>query len=606
MSTVTDELLLRIAVLGGAVAAEEVALFEERIGSAELAVGRASKRFSLFRSTLGLLGASFAGMGIIDAVRQFSSFQRQMTMLHTQTGATVSELHHATSAVLGMAASVGTGPNSLAQALYHIESTQVRGQRAYNELRIAAEGAKVGNANLVDVTNALNAVLVGKLIPATGGFRAAMGQLNATVGSGDMYMQDLASAYSTGILKSLQSVGLKLIDINSAMAVLGDNNLRGTQAANRLRMGLLQVVKPTNAAAKEMHAYGMSTFQLAQDYYKPNGLYVMLQDLHKHLDKLSKVKQNDVLMTLFGRGRMSAGVLTLYTEMGRLQQKYTAIDQGAKGFQASWEATKHTLAFAIDQLKTLGEVLMIRVGGGLNATVGWVMTKFIPALQHGKVCAYELTMVLVGLTLALVGPKGIRLAVELVRLSMLALERIPLVAALSLISLAVIELIAHWDKVNKVLYSVKTHFLSFFSTVKSEAAKFVNEVNKILGPLSPFGTYHKPRPGLHDPTRYSYNPLHPYGNEAHSLNTREVLLPGVGPVNISPKVLLPGGTRIADTKYGAIYVPTPQGAKKLEQELHIHINIDGKQVAQAVVKQGAMATARRGAGGPTISDAGIG
>lgn len=601
MSTVTDELLLRIAVLGGAVAGAEMAEFEGRIESAELTVGRAGKTFRGFHSTIALLGATFAGIGIAHAVKQFADFQKQMTMIHTQTGGTVGEVQRATHAILGMAASVGTGPNSLADALYHIESTQVRGKKAYDELRVAAEGAKVGNADLVDVTNALNAVLVGKLIPATGGFKAAMGQLNATVGSGDMRMQDLASAYSTGILKSLQAVGLRLIDINAAMAVLGDNNIRGTQAANRLRMGLLQVVKPTNEAAKQLHSLGMKTYSLAQDYYKPNGLQVMLQDLHAHLDKLSRTRRNEILMTLFGRGRMSAGVLALYDEMGRLGSKYDAIDKGSRGFQAAWEATTRTLSFTIDQLKTLGEVLEIKIGKFLMPVV-LDIGKFIRALQQGNPQVVTITKLVGSFAAAFVLLKTATMAWGF---AMLFVENIPIIAALSVIGLALFELYTHWDKINKVLYSVKTHFLSLFRTIKSEAQKFVNEINKLLGPLSPFGVYHKPKPGLHDPLRYSYNPLHPYGNEAHAPGTREVLLPG-GPVNISPKVVLPGGTRIADTKYGAIYVPTAAGAKKLEHELHVNVYLNGKQLAKENVRQGAMATARRGAGGPSISDAGGG
>ena len=65
--------------------------------------------------------------------------------------------------VLNLAGQVGDDPDSLAQALYHIESSfqsvGITGPKALNLLKTAAEGAAVGHANLVDVTNALDATI---------------------------------------------------------------------------------------------------------------------------------------------------------------------------------------------------------------------------------------------------------------------------------------------------------------------------------------------------------------------------------------------------------------------------------------------------------------
>jgi trimeric autotransporter adhesin len=91
-----------------------------------------------------------------------------------------------------------------------------------------------------------------------------MGQLNATVGAGDMTMQDLNDALGTGLLATLKTLGLQVNDAGAALAVLGDNNIRGEQAATRLRMGLMQLVHASETAQKAMHGLGLAPLKLAE------------------------------------------------------------------------------------------------------------------------------------------------------------------------------------------------------------------------------------------------------------------------------------------------------------------------------------------------------
>jgi hypothetical protein len=65
-------------------------------------------------------------------------------------------------------------------------------------VRVAAEGAKVGHADLEETTNALTATIASGMLPATETYAQAMGQLNTIVGSGDMKMSDLNEALGTG------------------------------------------------------------------------------------------------------------------------------------------------------------------------------------------------------------------------------------------------------------------------------------------------------------------------------------------------------------------------------------------------------------------------
>ena len=104
--------------------------------------------------------ASLAVVGGVAAIgaasiKSASDFQASMTLVQTQAGASAAEVQKMTTAVLGLAPTVGIGPDQLSAGLYHVESAGIRGAKALNLLTIAAEGAKVGNADLESVTNAL-------------------------------------------------------------------------------------------------------------------------------------------------------------------------------------------------------------------------------------------------------------------------------------------------------------------------------------------------------------------------------------------------------------------------------------------------------------------
>jgi len=604
VSIVTDELLLRIAVEGGAVAADEVGAFEARINQAGVAAERTTKRIGGFGRALTSLKTLFAALAIGKAISLFANFQRQMEMLHTQTGATQKEVKVMSKSVLDMATSVGTGPNSLANALYHIESIKLRGPKALAALRIAAEGSKIGMSDLVDTTNALDAVLVAGFAKGKGmvnQLKDAMGQLVHTTGAGDMTMQNLAEAMSHGVLATAKTLHLKLVDVNAALATLGDNNIRGSKASTLLRMGLMKLVHPSSTAASAMKSMHMGVLQLSEDLQKPRGLLTMLKDLKEHLPGGNTAKDKALreydLAAVFGGGRNSSGMLTLLDQLTRLKTKYDDIEKGGHSFNQSWQATRQTLGFLIDQLKTLGEVLLIKVGGGINSVVKWVMGKLIPAFSHGKFWAEAIVAAIIAITTALVGPMALEGAIKAVRLAMILLEEAPVVLAITGITLAVIALIHHMGGVKKVVNDVKHAIHKGWETVKNDTLNMVNFVNKILGPLSPFPSVHLGKSDVDKAIQ---------GGRHATRDPLGVMMP-FGPVDVGPntaRVIRDMGVHYADTKYGEMLAPTPEQARKIELELHIVNNMDGKTVSKQVVRQSLMAQSRRGHGGAVLSDAG--
>lgn len=616
-----EELIIRMVNLGfdEAIASVEaltgsVEALTERMDAAALAAGGGSKgKRGLFGSFTSLK-ALIAGWGIMKAVTSFAAFQQQMTQLKTQTGATGAEVRKATKGILGMAFSVGTGPQSLAQAMYHLESANIRGKNALNALRIAAEGAKIGNADLTDTTTSLTAVLVAGFAKgknAVQQMRSAMGQLNATVGAGDMTWTDLNDALGTGILGTFQVIGLKVKDLGAALAVLGDNNIRGASAATRLRMGLMQLIHPSSTVAAAMNSIHLGTFQLAEDLRKPNGLLVMLRDLKDHLGPLTtnaeKTRAADILGGIFGGGKNSAAMLLLIKQIDRLQSKYAEMHKGGKNFNKDWiDATKN-LQFLIDQLKVLWQVALIKVGAGLSVVAGY-LEKFITGLRQGKSWAIAIAGGILGFAAAMA---ALKIQTELAKIEFVSMEDIPLVALFTAVGVAILLLITHFKTVKKVVREVAKdvwHWLvgAFHAIehVLESVWKLVRKVfNFIIGKG---GTISK---------IFSY--LNPVGFAGHLFGAGKSIVSSILGAFASGTDYVPASGSYLVGERGPEIVNLPRGSQVIPNnemgatengeyvlEATIVNTLDGKPVSRSVVRQSLMARARRGGGAPTLALAG--
>jgi TP901 family phage tail tape measure protein len=350
-----------------------------------LAIDRASHTMDKIAARTEAAGAKFgtfgklagAGLGLIavaaaeagtKAVEMAAHFESTMAQLHTQAGVGQKAVDDLKGHVLDLAGKVGTDPDSLGEALYHIESsfasTGIKGSEAMHILETAAKGAKIGHADLVDVTNALDAAIASG-IPGVKNFDQAMGSLNATVGAGDMHMQDLADAFSTGMLATVKGYGLSLRDVSAALATFGDNNIRGQLAGNQLRMSVQALAVPMSHSSNILKELGLNTDTLAKAM-QHGGLREGLQVLVDHLHKagVTGKETGQVLTEAFGR-KAGTGLNILVDQFSRVKSKYEEVDKGANKFASTWQAQTQLLAQKWDQMRAGADAFMIRLGTAL-------------------------------------------------------------------------------------------------------------------------------------------------------------------------------------------------------------------------------------------------
>lgn len=370
------------AAASAQVAADEQVAAAKRASAAQAAAAKASadaieasaarareaqKKFASFGGKVALGLTVGGGLSAYEGVKGAMQLQQQMERLHTQAQVSQPEIKPLTTGILNMAGQVGEGPGELSQGAYHVASQMNKMLQGLpqakqmstelNALKTAAEGAQIGGSDLVDTTNALGAAIVSG-IKGVQNYRQAMGAMNATVGAGDMSMQQLAESFGTGVVVQAQEAGLSIKQLGGALAVLGDNNIRGAKAGTLMASALRIMKAPSDAAAKALASIGLSSTSLATAL-RSGGPIAALEELRQHLaaaganingttDQMNKAGL--VITRAFG-GRQSAGVQDLVSQMGRLRTSTAEVGKGMGSFGADWGHQKQTMAQQVDDLK---------------------------------------------------------------------------------------------------------------------------------------------------------------------------------------------------------------------------------------------------------------
>lgn len=341
------------------------------------------------------LGAGVAGAVIaIGAVKMAADFQTSMLRIQTQANGSAAEVKALSKGVLDMAGSVASTPMALSNAAYHIASigqNSLTTAQQLNILRTAAEGSKIGGADLTDVTNALDAAIVSG-ISGVKNYSQAMGVLNSTVGAGDMTMQDLADAFGP-LGAVLKGYNVTIQQAGAALAVFGDNNLRGAKAGTQLRMAVQAMAVPTLRGQGLLEKWGISAGNLSKQL-EHGGLTDALDTLMTKMRAagVTAKDQGDVLTQAFGK-RAGVGLAVLEGQLTRFHTKLAEVSAGANSFGASWIAYTHSFGYAWDSAKASAEAMMIELGDKLLPTATKLMTFIsgtaIPVLKGGFTEAWK-------------------------------------------------------------------------------------------------------------------------------------------------------------------------------------------------------------------------
>lgn len=221
-------------------------------------------------------GISMVQNAFQQATGPFGNFQEQMTQLVTGAGESESALAGVQQGIESMSVATGTSTDQLSAGMYMIESAGYHGAQGLAVLQAAAEGAKVGGADLATVANAVTSAL--NAYGLQGKDAASItNQLIATVAAGKMHMQDLANALSA-VLPVAAAAHISYAQVGGAIATMTAQGTSAQQATQNLANTIRSLQSPNSVAINEMQQMGLSSNQVAMQLGK-KGLTGTLNEL---------------------------------------------------------------------------------------------------------------------------------------------------------------------------------------------------------------------------------------------------------------------------------------------------------------------------------------
>lgn len=362
------------------------------VGGAAMGVGKNMTKFL----TLPILAVG--GASAVMAAK----FEDDMTLLETQAGTSREEVEKLTTAVLKMSHEAGVqhGPEELAKGLYHLKSVGMDEKQAMDALRASEHLASVGHAELEASTNAVAGAWKSGIKGAQS-FEEAAAVVNATVGAGNMRMDELVGAMGTGFLVNAKMAGASFQDVGAALATMTARGIPAVRSATAIKMAFAAMTNPSGTATKAMKKLGLGQLDLSKALSK-GGLPGAMELLNKRLNgqvavltkvdgKMKTVKREltreekvQMLGQMFG-AKSAQAVLTLIDNMedyrrvqkqvveGSTGEKFQeAISAQAKDASARWEHLKATMAGTAIEFGTLILPALVKIADGLAKMVGWI------------------------------------------------------------------------------------------------------------------------------------------------------------------------------------------------------------------------------------------
>lgn len=267
-------------------------------------------------------------------------FNRSMLEVGTQAGASSKEVKKLSGDILKLSAAgrFAQGPNELAEGLFDIESSGIRGAKALKLLKATSDLASVGNANLEATTSAVVGVQKTQ-IKGTETMRQEIGLLNAGIGAGKLHMDDLNAAIGTGFIGRAKALGLSLGGVLAPLGELTSQAVPASSAATRLGMTFSLLATPTEKAQGVLKGIGIGTEDLAKRMRSSGGVVTALELLKEKLSGLSKIEQTQLLSEAYGGAKSGGTILQLLNNLDDLSAKQRQIIKNSGDIG---EAIKHT------------------------------------------------------------------------------------------------------------------------------------------------------------------------------------------------------------------------------------------------------------------------
>jgi len=368
--------------------AKAVAAKNDEAAAAQTRAGKAGEKSGASFGKAGKIAGIMAlGLGVAAGVmvKAAGNFQDSTQHLVTDAGETQGNLAMVRAGILNVSTATGTSAEAITAAMYHVESAGYHGAQGLAVLKIAAEGARVGGADLDTIGKTLTGTLNAYGMTSSNAGKqthyaaSMMNQLIATVGAGDMRMQDLASSLGN-VAPVAAAAKIRFSDVGGALATMTAQNMSAQQATQDLRHTILSLQSPNKVAQKELGALGLSATDLSKNMGK-RGLAATLNMVataaKQHSGALGQTYTQAMYKAMGGTTGLTTALMLTGGRLSTFQHNAATVAAAArKGGDTvdNWGKIQSTFNFKLDQAKTGVENTGIAIGTALLPAVTAILS----------------------------------------------------------------------------------------------------------------------------------------------------------------------------------------------------------------------------------------
>jgi TP901 family phage tail tape measure protein len=239
----------------------DVAGLKTALSDAASSVSAAGDKMQGLGTKLSLgVTAPIAGIAAM-AVNSAATFEQSMNVMQQVSGATAAEMQGLQEQALQLGAQTSFSAGEAAAAMLELSKAGLSASEVAaaigGTLDLAAAGG-LGLAQAAEITaNAVNAFgLEASQANSVANLLAAAANASSVEVTDLAYGMQMAGAV-------FSSSGQSLETLNTALALLGNNGLKGSDAGTSLKTMLMSLTAPTDTAAKQLQSLGVSVYDAA-------------------------------------------------------------------------------------------------------------------------------------------------------------------------------------------------------------------------------------------------------------------------------------------------------------------------------------------------------
>lgn len=267
-------------------------------------------RLSNFGGSMRSVGMKLAGLGAAMAAplglatKAFGGYEDAMASLRSAANPTAAELAKINAAVMDISKATGFGPTQVAEAMTELLKAGMSVEQVLDGAATAAlQFAKVSGMDVAEaatvITDAMNVFGVDA--------KTAVDTLSKAADASSISVRDVAMSFSQASAVA-KMAGLTITETANAIAILGQNGVKGSDAGTSLKTMMLRLLAPVDEGAKAIEELGINLRNADGSMKDMRGI---IQELTDKLGGLGAEAKDEALRKIFGSDAIRAGTILL-------------------------------------------------------------------------------------------------------------------------------------------------------------------------------------------------------------------------------------------------------------------------------------------------------